>query len=125
MPIVFLAWGVRTRRTLLIDLGLVFAAASLATLRFYVHLAPLWALLTVAGTALVLGALGLNRFLRRGSNGERNGFTAAPLFSGRRAETLQTAAVVAGFASAPARAREGELAPGGGRFGGGGASGDF
>ena len=125
LPMAFVAWGVRTRRTLVLDLGLLFTAASLVTLRAYVHLAPLWALLTLAGTALVLGALGLNRFLRRGSDGERNGFTAAPLYSGRRAETLQTTAVVAGFASTPAPARTSELEPGGGRFGGGGASGQY
>jgi hypothetical protein len=125
VPILFLAWGVRARRTLILDLGLLFMAASLVTLRAYVHLAPLWALLTLVGTALVLGALALNRHLRRGTDGERNGFTAAPLYSGRRAETVQTAAVLAGFASAPAPARSGELETGGGGFGGGGASGQF
>lgn len=130
LPIVFLWWGIRARRSLILDLGLVFSAASLVTLRFYVHLAPLWLLLTVAGAALILTSLWLNRWLRTGSGGERGGFTAAPLFSGRR-ESLQAAAVVAGFtgpaAHAPATAASpgGDLSTGGGRFGGGGASGDF
>ena len=132
LPVAFVAWGLRARRTLILDLGLVFAAASLVTLRFYVHLAPVWLLLVLAGAALVLGSLWLNRWLRTGSGGERAGFSAAPLFSGRR-ESLQAAAVVAGFtgpaAHAPATAAptppSGDLSTGGGRFGGGGASGEF
>ncbi len=128
LPPAFLAWGIRTRRTLILDLGLVFAAASLVTLRYYVHLAPLWVLLTLAGAALILGALWVNRLLRRSPAGERSGFTADPLFaSGRRAEALQAAAVVAGFTApaAPVEARGGDLTTGGGRFGGGGSSADF
>lgn len=127
LPLLFLAWGIRARRTLVLDLGVVFAALSLVTLRQYVRLAPLWALLSAAGAALILGALWLNRYLRRGPGGERGGFTAAPLFSARRAETLQTAAVLAGFTSSPAagRGESGDLSTNGGRFGGGGATGDF
>jgi len=132
VPIVFVWWGIRARRTLVLDLGLAFAAASLVTLRAYVHLAPLWVLLTLAGVALILESLWLNRWLRTGSGGERGGLTAAPLFSGRK-ESLQAAAVVAGFtgpaAHAPATAGPaspgGDLSTGGGRFGGGGASGEF
>ncbi|HEY2797016.1 MAG TPA: hypothetical protein VGK26_03940 [Thermoanaerobaculia bacterium] len=124
LPPAFVAWGLRARRTLILDLGLAFAAASLVTLRYYVHLAPLWLLLTAAGAVLVLGALWLNRLLRRSPGGVRGGFTADPLFSGR-SEGLQAAAVVAGFTASPAPARSGELSTGGGRFGGGGSSGEF
>src|SRR5262249_13171781 len=66
-------WGLRSRRTLVLDTGLVLAALSLVTLRFYVHLAPLWILLAVPGWALVLLALGLHRWLRRGPGGGRRG----------------------------------------------------
>lgn len=125
LPVIFLTWGIRARRMLILDLGLLFAALSLVTLRHYVYLAPLWVLLSAAGTLLILGALWLNRYLRS-RGGERVGFTAAPLFSGKRAETLQTAAVLAGFAPTPAPEREsGDLSTGGGRFGGGGATGEF
>jgi hypothetical protein len=89
-------------------------------------------LLTLAGAALVLGALWVNRFLRRSpggkgeGEGEHKGFTADPLF-GRRTEALQAAAVVAGFTApaAPVEARGGDLTTGGGRFGGGGSSAEF
>jgi hypothetical protein len=125
LPLVFLAWGIRARRTLVLDLGLLFTASSIAMLRYYVHLAPLWVVLTVGGAALILGALWLNRFLRHSPEGEWGGFTASTLFAGRRAGTIQTAAVLAGFQSEPTAAQTGDVSTGGGRFGGGGASGEF
>ena len=126
LPVLFLAWGIRARRTLVLDLGLVFTALSLVTLRYYVHLAPLWALLSAAGGALILGALWLNRSLRM-RGGEWRGFTAAPIFGTKHGQTLQAAAFVAGFAHGPSpeAADRGDLSAGGGRFGGGGASGEF
>jgi len=125
-PLLLILWGLRSRRTLVLDSGLVLAALSLVTLRFYVHLAPLWILLAAAGAALVLVALGLHRWLRRAPGEERHGFTARPLDEARR--SLETAAVVAAFApdAAPAAAREpGTFTPGGGRYGGGGATGGY
>jgi hypothetical protein len=125
LPVIFLAWGIRARRTLILDLALVFTALSLVTLRQYVHLAPLWALLSAAGAALILGALWLNRHLRS-RGGERGGFMAAPIYDTRRGQTLEAAAFVVGFADASsARPDRGDLSTGGGRFGGGGATGDF
>ena len=127
LPVGLILWGLRSRRTLVLDAGAVLGALSLVTLRYYVHLAPLWVLLAGAGGALVLAALGLHRWLRRAPDAERRGFTARPLY-GRRGSGLETAAVVAAFAPAarPAPAPEpGGFSPGGGRYGGGGATGDF
>ena len=120
------AWGIRSRRTLVLDTGVVLAALSLVTLRAYVHIAPLWVLLTAAGIVLVGAALALGRRLRNAPGGERRGFTARS-FSSRRSG-LEAAAVVAAFApsAAPPRSPEpGGFSPGGGRYGGGGATGDF
>jgi hypothetical protein len=125
VPIVYLIWGIRARRTLALDLGLTFTAASLVTLRYYIHVAPLWLVLTLAGALLILGALWLERTLRRAPGGERRGFTAEPLSSAKGAESLQAAAVIAGFTGSPATVKSGELSPGGGRLGGGGSSGTF
>jgi hypothetical protein len=126
LPIAFLAWGIRSRRRLVLDLGLVFSALSLATLREYVHLGPLWAILCAAGATLLLATLALNRRLRRAPDGEWAGFTERPLYSG--AGTLSAAAVVAGFAPdarlAPAPETT-NFTPGGGSSGGGGATGSF
>ena len=127
VPVLLTAWGLRSRRTLVLDAGLVAAALSLVTLRYYVHLAPLWILLSGAGAALILAALGLNRWLRGAPAQERGGFTARPLFTPSRS-ALETVAVVAAFApdAAPAQPREpGGFTPGGGRYGGGGAGGEF
>src|SRR5262249_22675980 len=127
LPLVLIVWGLRRRQTLVLDLGIVFAALSLVTLRYYVHIAPLWALLTAAGATLVLGSLRVGRFLRDAPGGERRGFTSRPLFRAR-SRGLETAAVAAVFApeARPAPAAEpGGFTPGGGRYGGGGATGDF
>ncbi|MGZ5427727.1 MAG: hypothetical protein ACXWFS_01835, partial [Thermoanaerobaculia bacterium] len=63
LPVAILWWGVRSRWTFVLDAGIVVAALSLITLRYYVHIASTWLILTLAGTALVLLALALNRWL--------------------------------------------------------------
>lgn len=124
-----LIWGFLTRRTLLLDLGLIFTAASLATLRFYVHVAPLWIVLSAGGAGLALFAWLAERFLDKRPGQEWCGFTARPLFDDeQRQQALQTAAVAATFAR-PARPPEpagsGDFTGKGGNFDGGGASDGF
>jgi len=126
-PLVVLAWGLGSRRTLLIDTGIVLLALSLVTLRHYVQLAPLWVVLTLSGALLVVVALALERALRRARDGELAGFTAEPLFSDeRRQQALQILPVVTTFApEARAPGPEPGFAGEGGRFGGGGAQEKF
>jgi len=57
-PLGLLGWAVRSRSRLLLDGGILSAALSVVTLRFYIHILPLWAILTVSGAALVLLVLG-------------------------------------------------------------------
>ena len=127
IPFAVLAWGLRTRRTLLLDVGIVLLALSALTLRHYVALAPPWVMLTAGGALLAGAALLLERALARAPGGERAGFTAEPLFSDeRRQRALEVGGAVAAFsprvgapsAGAPSADR---FAGGGGRFGGGGA----
>jgi hypothetical protein len=128
VPLAVLAWGARSRRTFLLDTGIVLLALSLVTLRHYVHIAPLWAMLTLSGAALVVLALAVERALRRAPDGDIAGFTADPLFSDeRRQNALQIVPVVAAFTSAaPGMAAEEKgFAGGGGKFGGGGAGEKF
>jgi hypothetical protein len=126
-PPLLAAWGVRTRDRALIALGIVSAGLSLATLRFYVQVAPLWAVLAASGAALAGASLLLERWLRSGAGGERAGFTAAPLYDESRRERLLP--VAAALASAPeARVLPQEprgVQGGGGGLGGGGAAGTF
>jgi hypothetical protein len=126
LPLVLVAWGIRARRLLVLNVGIALGALSLATLREYVPLAPPWAWLLVGGAALVFGALALNRALRRAPGAERRGFTALPLYGAKRGEGLQAAAILVGFTpGARAPADPGKLSPGGGRYGGGGATGSI
>ena len=126
MPPVVLAWGLGSRRTFLIDTGIVLTALSLVTLRHYVHLAPLWVVLTLSGAALVALALAVERRLRRAPGGELAGYTAEPLFSDeRRLHALEVVPVVTAFTAAPGQAVEDKSLGRGGRFGGGGAGEKF
>jgi len=128
VPLAVLVWGARSRRTFLLDTGIVLLALSLVTLRHYLHIAPLWAMLILSGAALVILALAVERALRRAPGGDIAGFTADPLFSDeRRQHALQVIPVVAAFTSAapgPA-AQEKDFTGGGGKFGGGGAGEKF
>lgn len=127
VPFLLLAWGLRTRRRLVLDLGLGFAALSIATFVWKLELRPVWAALLLGGIAAVLGALAIHRRLRAASRREIGGFTAEPLFGGGAGpETIHTVAAAAAFSPAAASAGPGprdEFEGGGGRYGGGGASG--
>jgi hypothetical protein len=127
VPLFVLAWGLRTRRTLLLDTGIVLAALSVVTLRHYVHVAPLWVVLVVGGAALALLAAFVERVLRRAPGGDIRGFTASPLFTDERRQlALEGVPVVVTLSpsgAAPAHERKGFA--GGGTFGGAGGSEKF
>ena len=127
LPLAVLGWGVRSRRNVLLDTGRVLLALSLVTVRHYVHVAPLWVVLVLAGALLVVLALAVERALRRARDGEIAGFTADPLFSDeRRQQVLQVVPVVTALTpGARAPAAEPDFAGEGGRFGGGGAQEKF
>lgn len=127
VPIIFLAIAVRTRRYPFLLVGLGTAAASLVTLRYYVHLGPLWAVLTVAGIALVAGVFALRRYLDSGPSRERRGFTAEPLFEDlARQRLLEVGAAVASLSpEARSMREEPRYTGGGGEFGGGGSTTEF
>ncbi|MEO8585760.1 MAG: hypothetical protein ABI584_06345 [Acidobacteriota bacterium] len=126
LPVAVVWWGIRSRRSFVLDTGLVLSAVSLVTLRFYVHFAPLWMVLTAAGGVLFLLALALNRWLSRGSEGERHGFTAEPLFADEaRFRALELVPVVAAHAPEARPPAPPGFQGGGGSFGGGGAGGSF
>ena len=126
-PLGLLIWGLRSRDRSLIRVGIVAAALSLTTIRYYIHVAPLWVVLAVSGAALAGASLLLERWLRAGTAAERFGFTAAPLYDGGRRERLLP--VAAALAMAPAARVLPDERPGvtgaGGGFGGGGTGGSF
>lgn len=126
-PLFVLGWGIRARRTLLLDAGIVSAALSIATLCFYLHIAPLWAALSVAGCGLILLALGVHGWLARSPGRQRGGFTAEPLFEDKQRQ--QTLGALGALSLSPqarsASPEQGRFTGGGGGFGGGGSSGTF
>ena len=128
LPLGVLAWGWRSRRTVLLDAGIVLVALSLVTLRYYVHIAPLWAVLLVSGASLVALALAVERGLRRMPGGEQAGFTTDALFSDDCGQQVLQVVAVAGSltpAAAASASPEKSFVPGGGASGGAGASGKF
>jgi hypothetical protein len=120
---VLLAVGLRRRRHAPL-LGLMGCLACLAVeLRLVMSVATETWLLVCGSSALIAG-LALDRYLRQ----PRNGFTSAPLTGGQGAlDLLQTAgaALLAQRTSRDLAPPEPTLTPGGGRFGGGGASGSY
>jgi len=123
LPPAVLAAGWRGKRRLLLDIGLAFAALSFVTLRAYVHVGPLWLVLSASGTALILAAAFFERFLAR----ERSGWTAENL-SGEDAAGAGATMLAAATALSPDARRvpaTAEFKSGGGTYGGGGASGEF
>jgi hypothetical protein len=125
VPAVVIWWGLRSRRRTLLAAGVVMAALSLATLRYYVHVAPAWVVLAGAGAVLVAGAVALERWLGAGPGRERSGFTAEPLFDDEARQQALGAVVAAAALSPDAASRPaGAGSPftgGGGDSGGGGA----
>lgn len=126
VPVLTLFWGIGTRRRLLINLGLVGLLASIATLRAYVHMMPAWLALLVGGGVAMGLALALRRHLDSGAGHERSGFTAEPLFNDPdRRGTLEAAAGVVSLSPAARPMERPGFQGGGGRSGGGGATGEF
>jgi hypothetical protein len=127
VPVIYLAIGLRSRRYVFLLLGAGTGVASLVTLRYYVHLAPLWVILTLSGAALLGLVLALRRYLDSGAGKERHGYTAEPLFEemGRRRMLEAGAAVLSLSPEARPVHEEPKLVGGGGSFGGGGATGEF
>jgi hypothetical protein len=127
VPAILLAAGLSQRRYALILLGVATSAASLVTLRYYVHLAPLWVILAGSGAFVVALTLALRRYLASGPDGERHGYTASPLFADlARQRILEAgAAILALTPEARSLHEEPKYEGGGGEFGGGGASGSF
>lgn len=127
VPLVYLILGLRSRRYLFLVLGAATGAASLVTLRYYVHLAPLWVLLTASGALLMVAVFALRRYLDSGPGQERHGFTAEPLFEDpRRRRLLEAGAAILSLSpEAQPLHDEPKFTGGGGEFGGGGASGEF
>jgi hypothetical protein len=126
LPLVVIAWSIARRRVPMLCAGVVAAGVSIGTYRFYVDTGPLWIFLAVVGAAVFGLAFAVWKFLDRGPNGERLGFSAAPLLTDlRRHGWIESAAAAAIPVSAHSQSGDAGFEGGGGRSGGGGASAGF
>jgi hypothetical protein len=127
LPFGLLAFGLGTRRRLLVDLGILTALVSIITGLVYWNPKPEWLVLVASGGLLIGLALGLRRWLDAGNAKERAGWTAEPLFEHPDRQSLVELA--ASLATLTPAARQQPAAPGfqgaGGEMGGGGASSSF
>lgn len=128
-PLALFVWGVRTRRTILLDVAILTTALSLLTLQHYAKLRPVWAVLLVAGSAVVAVAAWIGRRLAKSPRGERLGITADRLFENQEIQGVIESAAVAAVLAPAAEIRAAEdthgFRGGGGGSGGGGASGHY
>jgi hypothetical protein len=127
LPTGFLIAGWRRREPLLLYSGLLLIGASIATIRLYRPVMPLSMALIVIGLVCLGLALGVRRWLRSGDKGERDGFTADPLFDhANRTDAIRSVMAMASFTpSAQTIPTRNAFEGGGGNFGGGGATGNF
>jgi hypothetical protein len=127
LPPGLLLIGWRKREPLLLYAGLLLIGASIATIRLYHQVMPLSFALILIGTGCLALAFGVRRWLRSGDQGERDGFTADPLFDNtNRTEAIRSVVAMASFTpGAQAPASRPAFEGGGGRFGGGGATGSY
>ncbi len=127
VPPVIVVAGIASRRRVFLNLGFFLSLLSLTTLRFYVHVAPAWLVLTGAGLLLFASATVLRQSLNSGVGGVRGGFTAQPLMDdpGKR-RLLEILAGVATLTPGTATDQpKPQFQGGGGKFGGGGASAEY
>jgi hypothetical protein len=128
LPAIALALGIRKRSKELLLAGAATSTASLVTLRHYVHLAPLWVVLSGAGALVVVSVLLLRRWLDAGIGKERGGFTAEPLEADEKIRRfVETAAVLIRHTpdAQETSPKQAGFEGGGGRSGGAGGTGDF
>ncbi|TPG62316.1 hypothetical protein [Hymenobacter nivis] len=119
IPLAYIYYGLRRHDRLVLVAGLLAAAFSVFTLRYYRTLLPPAVAATLAGALLLAAAAAALRYLRTPRHGltEAPGDEAAPLFN------LESLAVAQYNAPGPAPAAG--FSFGGGDSGGGGATGQF
>jgi hypothetical protein len=121
IPVFYLTQGLRRPDRTWLWLGLLTAAFSIFTLRYYRSLLPAETAATLAGAFLTALAVWATRYLHP----SRHGLTSAPDDAEDPQLNLESLVVAQTAPSAPAAVPGGGLQFGGGHSGGGGATGDY
>ena len=127
LPVVGLWLSLRTKDRPLMNVSLLTALITLATNKPYLHLMQQPWDPILFGLLLIVSAVLIKRWLGRGTNAQRGGFTAARLLSRDRQALaiVSTASAALQPAMSPSPTPEAKPNFDGGRSGGGGASGSF
>jgi hypothetical protein len=125
-PVLLWIVGIQWRFAIFYRSAVVLVVVSVVTLRFYVHVAPLWSVLILCGIAAITIGLLTRRFLESGRGGERHGFTAKPLGEiSSQARAMEMGLATTLEPGAPEAPDDSTSFGEGGEFGGGGAGRKF
>ncbi len=125
-PVLLFAAGIRWRLPIFYRSAFILVIVSLVTLRFYVHVAPLWTVLVLCGAATIAVGLFTRRYLGSGRDGERHGFTAKPLYeTSSRIHAVEMGLATVLRPGSPESPDDSPSFGDGGEFGGGGAGRQF
>ncbi|MEB0260564.1 MULTISPECIES: hypothetical protein [unclassified Mucilaginibacter] len=123
VPVAYTLLGIRKKSAMFLRLGMVLAAASIATFRNYYHLLPIEAMLTLSGMILLAASYTIIKYLKT----PHNGITYAEPEERSDFDKLNIEALIVGQATShlPTPAQHPTDRFGGGTGGGGGSSGKF
>jgi hypothetical protein len=128
IPVAVLGLGIRDRDRPLIDCGLAMLLATMVTNKPYLHMAEQSWDPILFGLLLVGSAVGIRRWLTSNPDGHRDGFTPIRIVDvdKRFLSAIGTASTILHAGTAPQpTADPNRFEPGGGRSGGGGATGSM
>jgi len=121
-PLIYIYYGIKKKDKIFLWVGMVLVAATVITVRHYIHILPLeWAMI-IGGIVLIGIAYGLVKYLKR----PRHGFTAAETDDRHWVESLHIESLVIAETFAAATPPAGsDFQFGGGSGDGGGAGGQY
>lgn len=123
LPLVFIYRGLIRKDVICLRVGLVLTVAAAVTIRNYYHLTPLELVFIISGGLLLLFSYYLTRYLKKPKHGFTNQqLTGESLIERLQIESLLISEASSGIGDAPANTG---TQMGGGKFGGGGAGGNF
>jgi hypothetical protein len=122
LPLLYVAFGIKKRRLMLLRMGLLLTVAAAFTFRNYYQLLPMEYVLVIAGITLLLIVVAARKYLKT----SRLGFTYVQRGSRYWANNINLESIVVAGASPTTAVPVNPNSPfGGGSFGGGGASSTF
>jgi uncharacterized membrane protein YgcG len=123
LPLGYIAWGVKTKNTIMLRIGLLLVAGAVYTFRTYYHLMPIEVALSIGGAVLLLVSYAVIKYLKA----PKHGFTTAPLKRSSLLDHLNVESIIIGetFSHTGTAPNQSNSRFGGGSAGGGGSSANY